>query len=92
LSEHQKPHINKKSKQTIYYLNNIIIIMPKNIIIDMTNFGTYRPKIAFLKIKNDHFEPIKLPKFITEIHFPNHMFADDPITIFILYYILEIIK
>jgi hypothetical protein len=66
--------------------------MPEDIITDTTNPGTYRPKVLALKTKSDHFEPMKLPDFEPEIHLPDHMSPDDPITIFTLYYTPEIIK
>ena len=66
--------------------------MPEDTIADTTDPGTRRPKAAPLKTKGDHFEPMKLPSFDTEIHLPDHMSADDPITIFSLYYTPEIIE
>jgi hypothetical protein len=46
----------------------------------------------FLKTKSNYFESMKLLKFVTEIHFPNHIFANNSIIIFILYYTPEIIE
>jgi hypothetical protein len=46
----------------------------------------------FLKIKNNYFEFMKLFIFNTEIYFLNYISVNDSIIIFILYYILEIIK
>lgn len=66
--------------------------MPKDIIIDTTDPRTRQPKAAFLKTKKNHFEPMKLPNFETDIHLPNYISLDNPIIFFILYYIPEIIK
>jgi hypothetical protein len=66
--------------------------MLEDIIADTTDPGTRRPKALALKTKSDHFEPMKLPDFEPEIHLPDHVSPDDPITIFILYYIPEIIE
>jgi hypothetical protein len=66
--------------------------MPKDTITDTTNPRTYWPKVLVLKTKSDHFEPMKLPDFEPEIHLPDHMSPDNPITIFTLYYTPEIIK
>jgi hypothetical protein len=66
--------------------------MPKNIITDTTDPGTYWPKTLVLKTKNDHFEPMKLSDFEPEIYLPDYMFPDDLIIIFTLYYTPEIIK
>jgi Transposase IS4 len=73
-------------------LNNIITIIPENTITNTTDPGTYWPKALVLKTKSNHFEPIKLPDFEPEIHFPNYMSPDDLIIIFTLYYTPEIIE
>jgi hypothetical protein len=66
--------------------------MPEDTITNTTDPGTYRPKTLVLKTKSDYFEPMKLLDFEPEIHFPDHVSPDDPITIFTLYYIPEIIE
>jgi hypothetical protein len=66
--------------------------MPEDIIANTTDPGTRWPKAPALKTKGDHFEPMKLPDFEPEIHLPDHMSPDDPITIFTLYYTPEIIE
>jgi hypothetical protein len=66
--------------------------MPKDTVADPTDPGTRRPKENPLKTKGDHFTPMKLPKFDTEIHLPNHVSADSPITLFAMYCPLGIIE
>jgi hypothetical protein len=66
--------------------------MPENTIANTIDPGTYWPKALVLKTKSDYFEPIKLLDFEPEIYLPDHISPDDPITIFILYYIPEIIE
>jgi hypothetical protein len=66
--------------------------MPENIITDSTNPRTCRPKTKLLKTKSDRFDPMKLLDFYTEIYFPDHVSADNPIALFTIYYPPEIIK
>jgi hypothetical protein len=66
--------------------------MPEDIITDPTDPGTRRPKAQPLKTKSNNFKPIKLLEFYTEIYFPAYISSDDPITLFIIYYSLEIIE
>jgi hypothetical protein len=73
-------------------LNNITTIIPENIITNTIDPGIYRPKTLVLKTKSDYFESIKLLDFEPEIYLPNYISPDNPIIIFILYYIPEIIK
>ena len=66
--------------------------MPENIITDSTDPRTCWPKAKLLKTKSDCFDLIKLPDFYTEIYFPNYISADNPITLFTIYYPPEIIE
>jgi hypothetical protein len=66
--------------------------MPENTITNTTDPGICWPKVLVLKTKSDHFEPMKLPDFKPEIYLPDYMSPDNPIIIFILYYIPEIIE
>jgi hypothetical protein len=56
--------------------------MPEDIVVDSTDPGTCWPKALLLKTKSDHFEPIKLPDFVTEIYLPDHVSPNDPIIFF----------
>lgn len=66
--------------------------MPEATIADTTDPGTRRPQAKPLKTKGDHYEPMELPDFHPEIHFPDDVSPDDPITLFSLYYSPEIIN
>jgi hypothetical protein len=66
--------------------------MPEDTVADSTDPGTRRPKAPLLKTKSDHFEPMKLPDFATEIHLPDYVSPDDPITLFTIYYSPELIE
>jgi len=64
--------------------------MPEETIFDPTNRGTLRPNTKPLRKKWTAFKPMKLPDFGWEITLPEHTSPDDPITLFTLYYIPEI--
>lgn len=65
--------------------------MPEATIADTTDSGTRRPNAEPLKTKGDRFEPMQLPDRDPSIDLPHHVSPDDPITLFTLYYTLEII-
>jgi hypothetical protein len=66
--------------------------MPKDTITNPTDPGTRRPKAQPLKAKGNTFIFIKLLDFETEIYLLDNTFPDNPITLFIIYYSLEIVK
>jgi hypothetical protein len=66
--------------------------MPEDTITDPTDPGTRRPKAQPLKAKGNTFIPMKLLDFETEIYLPDNTFPDDPITLFTIYYSLEIVE
>jgi hypothetical protein len=66
--------------------------MLEDIIIDIINSRICRPKIIFLKTKRNYFKSMKLFNFEMDIYFPDYISPNDLIILFILYYILEIIK
>jgi hypothetical protein len=64
--------------------------MPEDTIFDSTDKGTLRPHAKPLQTKGDTFYPINLPDFGWEITLPEDVSADDPITLFTMYYPPEI--
>jgi hypothetical protein len=66
--------------------------MPKDTVFDSTDKGTLRPNAKPLRKKGDAFKPIKLPEFGWEITLLEHVSPDNPITLFTMYYTLEIIN
>lgn len=65
--------------------------MPEATISDPTDKGTLRPNAKALPEKGDVFIPMKLPDFNHQIRLPPHADPNDPISLFSLYYTLEII-
>jgi hypothetical protein len=65
--------------------------MPEDIVFDPTDKGTLRPNTTLLQKKGDAFKPMELPDFDWDITLPENVSLDDSITLFILYYTLEII-
>jgi hypothetical protein len=59
-------------------------------VFDFTDKGTLRPDEEPLESIGDKFVPMKLPHFDWEIHFLENTSPDDPITLFTMYYTLEI--
>jgi len=66
--------------------------MPENTIFDSTNKGTLRPKENLILKTGNTFIPMKLPSWRWEINLPEDVSADDPITLFTMYYTPEIIE
>ena len=66
-------------------------MMLEDTIFDSTNRGTLCPNAKPLQKKGDAFYPIKLRDFGQEITLLKHVFPDNPITLFTMYYTLEII-
>jgi hypothetical protein len=65
--------------------------MPELTVFDPTDKGTLRPDEEPLESTGEKFLPIKLPHFDWEIHLPENVSPDDPITLFTMYYTPEII-
>ena len=65
--------------------------MPEDTVFDLTDKGTLRPNAKPLQSKRDAFYPINLPDFSQEITLLEDVSADDPITLFTMYYSLKII-
>ena len=65
--------------------------MPNLTVFDSTDKGTLRPDEEPLESTGDKFVPMKLPHFDWKIPFPEDTSPDDPITLFIIYYIPKII-
>jgi hypothetical protein len=59
-------------------------------VFDSTDKGTLRPDEEPLESTGDKFNPMKLPHFDWEIHLPENVSPDDPITLFTMYYTPEI--
>jgi hypothetical protein len=66
--------------------------MPKDTMYNSTNKGTLRPSKDVLQTQGGAFKPMKLPHWDWEIILPENACANDPITLFTLYYTLEIIN
>jgi hypothetical protein len=64
--------------------------MPELTVFDLTDKGTLRPDKAPLESKGDEFVPMKLPYFNLEINLPENTSPDDPIILFSIYYMPEI--
>jgi hypothetical protein len=60
--------------------------MPNLTVFDSTDKGTLRPDEEPLESTGDKFVPMKLPHFDWEIHLPEDVSPDDPITLFTMYY------
>jgi hypothetical protein len=65
--------------------------MPEDTIFDPTDKGILRPNTKPLQKKGDIFQPMQLPDFGWEITLLESASPDDPITLFTMYYIPEII-
>jgi hypothetical protein len=65
--------------------------MPEQTIFDPTNKGTLRPNAKPIRKKGDKFEPMKLPNWDWEIHLPDTVSPDEPISLFTMYYTPELI-
>ena len=65
--------------------------MPEDTVFDSTDKGTLRPNEDPLRNQGDTFKPMELPNWGWEINLPNNVSPDDPITLFTMYYTLEII-
>jgi hypothetical protein len=65
--------------------------MPEKTIFDPIDKGTPQLNTKLLRKKGAVFEPMKLPDFGWEITLLEHISPDDPITLFTLYYMPEII-
>ena len=66
--------------------------MPELTVFDSTDKGTLRPDKEPLESQGDEFVPMKLPHFDWEIHLPENVSLDDPITLFTMYYTIKIIN
>jgi Transposase IS4 len=60
--------------------------MPNLTVFDSTDKGTLRPDEEPLESTGDKFVPMNLPHFDWEIHLPEDVSPDDPITLFTMYY------
>ncbi len=60
-------------------------------VFNSTNKGTLIPDKEPLELIGDKFVPMKLPHFDWEIHLPENVSPNDPITLFTIYYTPEII-
>ena len=65
--------------------------MPEDTIFNSTDKGTLRPNENPLRKKGDTFKPMQLPDFGWEITLPENTSPNNPITLFTMYYIPEII-
>ena len=65
--------------------------MPEDTVFDSTDKGTLRPNKDPLHKQGSTFKPIQLPQFDWEIDLLEDTSPDDPITLFTMYYIPEII-
>ena len=66
--------------------------MPEGTEPDPTDRGTQRPNVAPLQEKGTEFIPFECPDFEFEITLPADTSPEDPITLFTLYYTLEIVQ
>jgi hypothetical protein len=66
--------------------------MSEDIENDPTDTGTKRPNVRPLKKTGNRLIPMELPDFEHDIQLPYHASADDPITLFMLYYSVEIVE
>jgi hypothetical protein len=66
--------------------------MLEDTMFDSTNKGTLCPNAKPLRAKGDAFYPMKLPTWGWEINLLENASPDDPITLFTIYYTLEIIN
>ena len=64
--------------------------MPEDTVFNPTDRGILRPNTKPLREKGDTFIPMKLPNFGWEVNLPEHNSPGDPITLFTIYYIPEI--
>jgi hypothetical protein len=65
--------------------------MPGGTRFDTTDEGTLRPNAKPLEKAGNEFKPMKLEEKYFEINIPEHAYPNDPITLWGLYYPLEII-
>jgi hypothetical protein len=65
--------------------------MPEDTVFDSTDKGTLRPNENLLCNQGDLFKPMQLPDWGWEINLPNNISPDNPITLFTLYYMPEIV-
>ena len=66
--------------------------MPDATVFDSTNKGTLRPNEDPLRKQGSAFKPMQLSQFGWEITLLDNISSDNPITLFTIYYILEIIN
>jgi hypothetical protein len=66
--------------------------MSEDTVADLTDQGTQRPNASLLQSKKDKFILINCPDFEFKITLLINVSTDNPITLFILYYTLKIIK
>jgi hypothetical protein len=66
--------------------------MRENIKNNLTNSATKRPNSPLLKKLGSYFIPIELDDFGYKITLPDHVSPNDLISLFTLYYTLEIVK
>ena len=65
--------------------------MPEHTVFDPTDKGTLRPNEDTIHKTGKAFKPIQLPDWDWDIILPEDVSPDDPITLFTIYYTLEII-
>ena len=65
--------------------------MPDDTVFDSTDKGTLRPNEDPLRKQGSAFKPMQLPQFDWEINLSKYTSSNNPITLFTIYYIPEII-
>jgi hypothetical protein len=65
--------------------------MPNNTVFDSTDKGTLRPNEDLLQKQGNTFKPMQLSQFGWEITLPEDVSLVNPITLFTIYYIPEIL-
>jgi hypothetical protein len=66
--------------------------MPEHTVFDPTDKGTLRPNEDVIHKTGKAFKPMQLPDWDWEIILPEDVSPDDPITLFTIYYMPEIIN
>ncbi|PVH67331.1 hypothetical protein DL98DRAFT_579274 [Cadophora sp. DSE1049] len=66
--------------------------MPEDTVADPTDPGTRRPDVPPLTSHGDKYYPMHLPNYPPEIRIPEGVDADDPLSLFTMYYTPEIIE
>ena len=66
--------------------------MPEDTVFDSTDKGTLRPNEDPIRKQGDTFKPMQLPDWDWEITLPENASPDNPIILFTIYYIPEIIN